>query len=308
MTDLRFERLSDSNLPHVLELYNETFKDPITLDRLRRKYDTSYLGLRHLTYLAYDGGTPVAFYGALPQEFIADGEVFFGVHTCDSITRAGYRGRGVHRDLAEQAYRLMKNHGVRLVYAFHSEATFHACRKLGWSTHARMRGFKIPVAGLPVAALCRRLSSFRPRYDAHLRRVLHAEADPRPFVNSHYREGAMCVRYSPAFFAYKTFSHNAVVSVGPTRAWVKAAGGLMVGDVEFDREDDIVAGVAGLRRLARRLGCHHLLFQTFPGSRLETSLSRHWRGFDTWLVGYRAFDSTLPVDRWRTNFGDLDTF
>jgi GNAT superfamily N-acetyltransferase len=305
---LRFERLGDTNLEDALELYNSVFRKRASLDYLRRKYDTAYTGLKHITYLAYDGSTPVGFYGALPQVFTCDGSDFIGVHTCDSITHPQYQGRGVHRDLALRAYDLMRDHGVKLVYAFHSEATFHACKKLSWSSLQRMRGFRIPVRTLPVATMCQRLPGLVTVFDRRARAVLARFADQTPFVNSNQGEGAMCVRYSPEFFRYKSFSANGVVRAGPIRAWVKVAGGLMIGDLEFVSEADLWAGLPGLQALARRIGCNHILFQTFPGSRLERCLSRRLQSFDSWLVGYLTFDPEVPVDRWLANFGDLDTF
>lgn len=305
----RFERLTDDNLVSVQRLFLEVFHKKISLGTLRRKYDTSYTGLKHLTYLAFDKDRPIAFYGALPQVFSSADETFIGVHTCDSITHPEYQRQGLHGILARRAYTLMQEHGVRFVYAFHSDATLRACAPLGWRTHHRMQVHRISSGIPPVATLFRRMPLLSRLHDQLSLKVLQSHVRSRdPFENSCVRSKAMGVRYSPEFFAYKSFTPNAIVDLGECRAWVRSGPGVWVGDLQFNDPQTLSFCISGLKRLARRLGCGHLLFQTSPGTALNTELNSMYQGADSWIVGWLPFDDNDLPGPWQTNFGDLDTF
>jgi GNAT superfamily N-acetyltransferase len=305
----RFEQLCDDHWVALQGLFLKVFHKRVSLEYLRGKYDTSYTGVKHLTYLAFDGERPIAFYGALPQTFSFGDEKFLGVHTCDSITLPEYQRRGLHGALAQKAYALMRDHGVRFVYAFHSDATLRACAPLGWLTHHRMQVHRIPTGVPPMATAFHRSPLLGRLHDQVARRVLRARASaPDTFKNSAVTTGAMGVRYSPEFFAYKCFTPNGIIDFGGCRAWVRSGSGLWVGDLQFNDSEALGHGIIGLKRLARRLGCGHILFQTSPGTALNDELNSKHQAVDSWIVGWLPFDDDLPAASWQTNFGDLDTF
>ncbi len=308
-SSFRFERLCNNHWEALQSLFLEVFHKRVSVEYLQRKYDTSYTGVKHLTYLAFDGERPIAFYGALPQTFSFGDKTLLGVHTCDSITLPSYQRRGLHGTLAQKAYALMRDHGVRFVYAFHSDATLRACAPLGWQTHHRMQAHRIPTGIPPLATAFHRTSLLGRLHDRLGRRILQSQiSDPNTFDNSAVTRGEMCVRYSAEFFAYKDFTPNAILDFGGCRAWVRSGPGLWVGDLHFDDSESLDQTIIGLKRLARRLGCSHILFQTSPGTALNTELGSRFQGVDSWIVGWLPFDDDLPSGSWQTNFGDLDTF
>ncbi|MEN8162561.1 MAG: GNAT family N-acetyltransferase [Acidobacteriota bacterium] len=308
-SSFRFERLCDDHWPALQDLFLKVFHKQVNIKYLRRKYDTSYTGVKHLTYLAFDDERPIAFYGALPQSFSFGGETFLGVHTCDSITLPEYQRRGLHGTLAKKAYALMRDHGVRFVYAFHSDATLRACAPLGWQTHHRMQAHRIPTGMPPLATAFHRTPLLGRLHDRLGRRVLQGRASaPGTFENSGATSGAMSVRYSAEFFAYKKFTANAIVDFGGCRAWVRSGPGLWVGDLHFEDCKALDHGIVSLNKLARRLGCGHILFQTSPGTALNSELRSRYQGIDSWIVGWLPFVDDLSTDSWQTNFGGLDTF
>jgi GNAT superfamily N-acetyltransferase len=306
--NIQLKRLDDSRLIDVQFLYETIFKKSIALDVLTKKYDTSYLGVKHLTYLAYDSDKPVAFYGALPQLMSSNGETFLAVHTCDSLTLPEYQRQGIHRMLALKAYGLMKEEGVRFVYAYHSENTYHSCKKLDWEAAYTMKAFVIKTGGMPFTKVIRKVKPLKTLSDAYIQKVLKPyRLAPEKFENSNFNDGISQI-YDEPFFKYKCFTSNLIVELEKVRFWLNVSTRVSVGDVNFESETDLLKGIDALKRLTKKIGLNEILFQTTPATALENALSKHYQGFDSWKVGYYLFDKDLRVEAFKGNFGDLDTF
>ena len=304
----RTERLDCSNLKDVQFLYKEIFGKRISLEDLTKKYDTGYTGIKHVTFLAYDGKKPIAFYGALPQRMNYNGESILAVHTCDSLTLPSYQRQGLHKMLALKAYDLMRKEGVRFVYAFHSENTFYSCKKLDWELAYSMRGFAVKAGNFPVAKAVRKFRPLVTLYDNYVRFVLRPfQVASDQFENSNASE-SLCQDYSAAFFDYKSYTNNLVIELGNVKFWLNITSRISVGDVTFETESDLLKGIEKLRKLTSKLGLNEILFQTTPGSKLEKMLSKHFPSFESWRVGYYLLDEALEIDQLRVNYGDLDTF
>lgn len=306
----QYHVLDEQRLADVQYLFREVFRKQVSLDYLRAKYDTSWCGVPPVCFLAYQEGQVVAFYGALPQEFSYRGNRFLAAHTCDSITLPAHQRKGLHKALAERTYARMRAHGIRFVYAFHSENTYHSCKKLHWKEGVTMRGFWVKSGGLPWGKVARKLPLLRQWYQRRTARIL-AQADRADLRQNWHRtpnDGPLEVHYNAKFFAYKSFTPNAALETHGVRFWVQVGAILSVGDAQFDETGQLAQGIEGLKALARRLGLARILFQTAPGFPLNQWMEQHHAGFDTWLVGYLDFESGLPLDHWRMRFGDLDTF
>ena len=63
----RIERLRDDLLPDVQQLLAEVLKKRVSLEYIRKKYDTCYTGHQYVSCIAYDGNQPIAFYGTIPR-------------------------------------------------------------------------------------------------------------------------------------------------------------------------------------------------------------------------------------------------
>ncbi|MFT6209539.1 MAG: GNAT superfamily N-acetyltransferase [Bacteroidia bacterium] len=306
--NIQLKRLDDSRLRDVQFLYETVFKNSISLDVLTKKYDTSYLGVKHLTYLAYDGDKPVAFYGALPQKMNYRGESILAVHTCDSLTLPAYQRKGIHKMLALKAYDLMKQEGIRFVYAYHSENTLHSCKKLDWELAFTMKGFMIKTNRIPIAKAVTKIQLLKAQYNAYALRVLKPfQISDDDFKNSNSNSG-LFQDYNKSFFDYKCFTNNLIIELDNVKFWVKVSNRVSVGDVNFQSESDLLNGIESLKKLTDKLGLNEILFQTSPGTKLEHALSTHFKAFDSWKVGYYLFNKDININEFRGNFSDFDTF
>lgn len=294
--------MTDKDLPAIQYLMREVFGKRYSLEYLAKKYDTAWAGLQNVAYLAFHQDAPVAMYGALAQRFRRGNETLLGVHTCDSFTLSQFQGQGLHRELALQAYETMRSEGVQFVYAYHSEATFHACKKLDWQEGPHLIGYWVET-GKP--AWSRLRNKLQPDF---FPRSFHPHLKKGGMHNSHQKEHVLHVDYAPDFFQYKSFTPNAVISDGKAHFWVKSGAVLMVGDGYAETDSDLKNGVDWLKNLSGKAGFGKILFQAHPESALNRVLPSFSVGFQSWLVGYCPFSETVDWKKWRGNFGDLDTF
>jgi hypothetical protein len=210
--------------------------------------------------------------------------------------------------LALKAYDLMRREGVRFVYAYHSENTFHSCKKLDWQLAFTMKGFLIKTNTVPIAKAVRKIGRLKSRYDDYVLGVLKSfETSQNDFENSNSDSGLYHI-YNLDFFSYKCFTDNLISELESVKFWLNISSRISVGDVRFNSEKDLVNGIEALKKLANKLGLNEILFQTTPGTNLEQVLSKRYDGFESWKVGYCMFDKDMEMGEFRSNFGELDTF
>lgn len=307
--DYEFHQLDDSRFEDVQFIFREVFNKHYSLSYLKAKYDTSWTGVKHLCFLAYANNQPAAFYGAIPQLFIYKGERFLAAHTCDSFTMPAHQRKGLHKQLALRTYEVMKAAGVKFVYAYHSENTYHSCKKLDWKEHVHIRRFFISTGMPPWGKVMRRLPLLRTLHAKLTKQLLQKLSVPATaWQPPPSNKAVMQVDYQPSFFDYKSFTPNAIVNLAGARFWIKAEAVIAVGAVQFDDEQQLEQGLRALKGLARKLGLSRILFQTAPGFPLNQWLEQHYEGYESWLVGHLNFEEDIPLADWEMRYGDLDTF
>ena len=67
MGEYKYKRVDESCYKDLVRLYQDAFKQDTTLAYYQNKFNTDYLGVKHLGFLAYDDkNEPAAFYGVFP--------------------------------------------------------------------------------------------------------------------------------------------------------------------------------------------------------------------------------------------------
>lgn len=309
MTGLRLEPLTEGHLGDLHRLHREVFRTRLSLDELRRKYDTSWAGLTGAAIVAGLGDRTVGFYGAVAQRFRRGDERFTAVQTCDSIVAPDQRGRGLHGTMARACYDRLRPRGVPFVYALHSEATLGACRPLGWQLSHHLELSQAPVATPPVAGLAARSGATWRAWRWWWQRALRPLATSDSGFRSSFADtDRMHVDYAPDYLAYRCFSPNALLRLGTAIAWVRGGGSLWVGDLQAPDDDAHDRAVDALVALARRVGSRRVVFQTSPGGPLAHRLRRRFEPRPGFPVGYLPLAEGVEVEPWGCNLGDLDTF
>lgn len=305
----RFERLTIDHLNDLRFLFHEVLNKRYSNEYLRRKYDTSFTGAQNLTHLAYDGPTPVAFYGVIPTYFSWEGRRYLAAQTCDYLTLPSHQRKGLHRDLSGRAFGLMREHGVKVAFALMSDDSLASGRKLGWTMHGTMQAFVMPAGKVPVAKAVRKFGFADGSYDSFTHWVFRNQTvSASTYINSVLEEGWLGVEYSPEFFSYKNFTNNFHLQLGEVSVWVKADRNLLVGDLNFPSDLALDCALLQLRELAARAGFTEIIIQASPETRLSSYLLERINPVTSWTVGTIDLDSGLPLDRLKCNFGDFDTF
>lgn len=306
-----FHPLGEENLRDVVFLFKSVVRKRVTTAYLRRKYLTPWGHGRMWGFIAYTEADkrPVAMAAALIC-LIRDGDrQIRAAQTMDTLTCAGHTGRGLMTELLRRTITTLKAQEVAVFFGFCNQNSRHAyVKKLGWQHLFNMECYLMPARTLPLEAISRRL-----RLDILWRyfgkKMLEKYKSPvRSFPNALTLEGFGGVLHDEAFFEYKTFTFNHIVELGGMLCWIKAQGGLLIGDVPFSPETDVDRLLQELRRLARRLGLRQVIFQVSPGTRLQQELSVRLRPRGSWAVVADAGESGLELAALRFDYGDVDTF
>ena len=305
LKNIRTERLSEANMPHLRFLYNTIFGKKESLNYLKSKYTTPASESRYLSFLAYAEEKPVAFYGAIPQRFRRGEEISWGAHTCDSLTLPEWQGQGLHALLAKESYALMQEQGFRFVYAYHSENTFHSCKKLGWQVARNLLGCEISISKLPVSGLRHQLGFSR----QNLNKAGVLKNDKSFIENPWSQVGRFWqVDYDLEWFKYKRFSPNGVVQAGPLKAWIRLKTDLWVGAMEAGTPPQIKTALRALIELGRQVGATKILFQMESDSPVLPFLEENNIVFECFRLGYFSWEPDFEIGNYRFNLSDLDTF
>jgi hypothetical protein len=307
MNGVRIERLTDAHFEPVASLFGRVFRRRPRAELLKRKYDTSHTGIRHVSYVAMEGGNAVAFVGMLPQLFALEGRTVLAAQACDYATDPAYRRRGLFRELERRGRDTAVDHGIELVWAWPHDQSLAVSLRSGWSLLETARRTSILVRTVPLARAAFLSRATWSAYSRWARREVSRAfppADGRP--NSLAAEGWLCQRYDAGLERYRCFTTNFRVDLGGVTAWLRIGPQLFVGDLDAPDPASVAASVATLTNLARRIGVQEVMFMTYPGTRLDAALAGILPGTPAW-VGAVA-ETKIPLEQFRVNLADYDTF
>lgn len=302
--DFTYKRLDDDSLKDVQYLFLEVFDKKKSIRYIKNKYNTSYLGLKNICYLAYYDNKPVAFYGAIPQKFTSNSSSILVAHACDSFTLKEFQNKGLHYNLAVKSYELMKAEGIKLVYAYHSENTYFSTKKLCWLEHKKMQRFHFNIPTLPLAKGIKKL---------HLENIYQKICSiylkkHQKFNDTTISSDKLKQEYNNNFIQYKnSFNDHYFIQLNNCNFWIKIEAVLHVGFFTSDSHENFKKAIRKLKKIALCLGINEILFQVLIDSKEYQLLSKVETAKPSWLVGYLPFD-TINLDDLEFNYADLDTF
>lgn len=304
----RYERLSDDRIADVKFLFKKVFKKNVSSEYLLKKYATDYVGVKHMCFLAYHDNMPVAFYGAVPQLFNYDQQLFKVAHACDSITLPSHHRKGLHTNLALRSYDLMRENNIKFVYAMHSEKTLRATKKLGWKVGENMIRYHIPIFTVPIAKVTNRISFLDQAYQKRVKSILSHFKLQTSFLNPLNDKNWLSQAYSDSFFDYKNFSPNHLIEVKGVKMWLKVQSIIHVGAFQSESVLKLKAAITDLIKIGKKIGATEIQFHTSDQTVQNSQLNQLHSGLNSWTVGYLDLDSALPLEKFKLNYGDHDTF
>lgn len=301
----RLKQVDDSDLPAIKSLFLKVFNKKVSLKYVKNKYNTSYLGIKYICTIAYHNITPIAFYGAIPQEFKNKNKVIFGAHACDSFTLNNHQRKGLHYELAKLAYSLMQQNNIAFVYAFHSENTYQSTKKLDWKEHIHLNRYHIKIPTLPIAKIVNKLN-FNSIYQIFFKQKTTIDILKKINYTS---SNLFTVNYSPAFIDYKnSFNTHYFISLNQCVFWIKTEAIIHVGLCYAPSKDALQKALKKLKRKALLLGFSEILFQVDSNSEINSQLRVLYSPKQSWLVGYLPFKESINFNNFIFSYADLDTF
>lgn len=303
------ERITAGNLHRLLPLFESVYRKKISVENLRRKYDTDYTGKSWYGHLAFnDKNEPIAFNGCFPYRVQYNGVTEIAAQFGDSMTRADWLRKGLFSQLTSQTEALLVADGISFAFGFpnkNSESPY--VKNLNWKMQEPLCGFKIPVSSVPVGKILNKIGikTSKEKTERILAPFLVSE---KIFPNSLAEPGAATLIHDEAFYQYKTYTPNFITSFGSTRVWLKVENFMAVGDIGTDDEQELLHVIKGLKQLATKLALPEIVLQFSPGTKKEQILRRHFPSFTSLPVGVKNFSSKIPLEKLKFCFGDFDTF
>lgn len=306
--NLRFERLSDDNLHHLVSLFQAVYKKKLPVSYFRQKYDTAFLKPPKYGYFAFDRDIPVAFSGMIPYLMEYEGKQELSVQTCDSMTHPSYGRMGLFKTVAEKSYKDLKADGISFIWSFPNEASVGAAtKKLNWQLTPEMTGYRIPIMNKYAGYAIRKANEIFYGNNS-LQKIFEQELTEQFPEHSLKGCGYVTTVRNRDFYKYKTFAGNLFVKICGIKIWLKQNGSLFVGDMDNITADELQTVIIELKKKAIVCGATDIYFQSHSGSEIQNSFHSLYPNFSTWKLVYHPLNTSFPIDKIRVTMGDLDSF
>lgn len=304
----QFEALNDDNIHHLITLYKKVFGTDYSLDFIKSKYQNDYTGIAAQGHFAFYEEKPVAFHGAIPVIMQQEGQHELCAQYGDAMTIKSHAGNGLFTILGNKTDLLLKELGVRFVWGFPNQnSEYGYVNKLQWNGNERMQCYILKLSSISKEQILRKSKIFHHSNQEGIKRKLSRLITEKKELHSVKSDHGGIDR-SVDFYRYRSFTPNYIITINDTKVWIKPQGGLLIGDMEIQSEQQALNTVAALKDLGKKLGLHQLVFQASPNSDLNKILQLHYQAIDSWLIGFKNFTSSLDLSRLQFTYGDLDTF
>jgi hypothetical protein len=299
------KQMEEKDLPAVKELFLKVFQKKVSINYLKNKYNTSYIGIRYICSIAYHKEKPIAFYGAIPQKFSKKKQEILVAHACDSYTLKNYQGQGLHYELAKFSYQIMKEKDIKFVYAFHSENTYQSTKKLEWEEYTYINRFHLKIKTLPISKILNKLglnNAYKIFYESKTSRENLLKIKNQNIDN--FKQV-----FNTQFISYKNnFNNHYFIKIEGCIFWVKIDAIMLVGLFYAPDEILLKSAIQKLKIKAFFLGIPEIIFQIQPYSSADLQLQKVVVPKKSWLIGYLKFDSNIKIDDFTFTYSDLDTY
>ena len=312
MNRYSFKKLDANCIQDLIPIYADAFGIEVSVDFLHAKQNTSFTGLEHVGFIAYDEqNQPAAFYGVYPCLLEYRGEKYLVAQSGDTMTHSKHVGKGLFTQLAQKTYEYCKENGFHLVYGFPNENSFPGfVKRLGWSHFDDMTPYLVRVKCIPWIRLKNSFKLPQALHDKWCNFVLNRLKKGQPFKSSASAFETPVVDHSAELFAYKTYSKNYLVQLNGMNLWLKFDDTfLQIGDFETGSEAAFEQTIKRLKRLAFFLGLPHLRFQTSSSTEGERLFQKYGIPMEiNYPVGGINFTNTIPLEKLKFTGADNDTF
>ncbi|MBI5371248.1 MAG: GNAT family N-acetyltransferase [Sphingobacteriales bacterium] len=233
-----FIRVTAAHYPLLTELYADAFGSRLTVEDIRRRYDTLALGGEHVAFMALHTAshTPAAYYGVFPHQVFREKERILVAQSGDTMTHSAHRKKGLFVILARLTYAECEKKGIRYIYGFPNDNSLPGFLKhLQWkeTDHVTRYDLKLKWKTFPLSRLSRKSSLLR-KWQLSLaknlfRKYRSAPADcfHNPLKNGYYR-----VYRDRAYLQYKETPDKLFIRVEGVSFWIRLTDVIWIGEID----------------------------------------------------------------------------
>lgn len=309
--EYRIERIGPDHYGHLVKLIHRCFGRTVTLSSVKAKFDTSMFGARDIGFMAFaSSGQPAAYYGVFPIQVTMNGQQHLAAQSGDTMTDPDHQRKGLFTRLARKTYDLAATEGVRFVFGFPNENSYHGfASKLNWTFTGRLREFRTRTGGVPLCEFAGRFPWSRPLYGSFLSRKLGSITVEQGIDDlGGMRPGQVCVSRTENFLRYKSAGGARMIRFMGFTMLIRAEVHLFVGDVMEFAPERIREFQRTLIQLGRRLACGQVVLTLSTNHWLFPILALGPPPVESLPIGHVDLSSHLPIDHMAYSRADLDTF
>jgi GNAT superfamily N-acetyltransferase len=312
MHPYRFERLNETNLHHLIRLYNDCFGLKISLSFLQKKYNTTAFGSLFIGFIAFENETNelAGYYGVFPISCSLNGKKIKAAQSGDTMTHPKHQGKGLFTQLAKATYELAASEGMCFVYGFPNKNSYRGLVKLNWNFYNEVNCYTLKTGVLPFDKLAKKINAFSVLYQAYVKNCLSPLLVDTYFENSipQQNPGTGYVVHDPAFFAYKTYYTFYRIKINNTNCVIKIDGKMWIGDIAYSTKADYLKTVAALLQLAKKLGCATVQFSLFNGTFYDKIMQEHYPVTSKLHAGFFDLNKGVAAENFAYQALDFDTY
>lgn len=303
-------RANKENIGDLGRIFKESRGIDVSVEYLRRKFDTHYTGKTYFAHFAYDQeGNPAAFFCLFPCFLRVDGKKVLAGQSADIITHHLHQRKGLFGMLGKATEELAAAEGMDYLFAFPNDNSFPGfTRSLHWHEINQFQVHAFRSGALPIyRALTKfKLYGLYARWSKFILKKATAPqdgfegADMASNANVHWREAG--------YFSYKQYNPSFMITLDGMKIWAKIEGRLVVGDIQLLKPIQVETVIAGINKLCRNLGLEEWIMETSKGAYWDNK----FKGMSELREGVRIVYKNLrkPTDVLSLNFvgSDADVF
>lgn len=307
-------RLTNENMASLIPLYKDAFGQDKTLEQIKAKFDTAFLGMKNLAFMAVDKqGTVAGFYAVFPFKYSIGGKEMVLAQVGDLMTHSQHRRKGLYIHLANVTHPVAYAEGVDLIVTFPHVQVMSSylgfVNRLDFVHTHTLHGYYIKVNAAPLAFALNKIGVTKKLYKAYSNFILGLFTDTKtPYVEEvpvSYGE----VENTAGFIRYKKgYSGSRMVKMKGQLFWVKVSGNvLQVGAIQRLKGHNFADTLGALKKLAFLLGIRVVQFDTSPGTYWDAEFIKHYQPIDSFKVTILN-PKGLNLDNFKFSLGDIDSF
>jgi hypothetical protein len=261
-----FKRITPELLVDLNRIFIETKGSGYNIEYLSNKFNTLFLGISYVGYLAYsENNEPAAFYGVFPCLMEQNGETFLVAQSGDTITHIDHQKKGLFIELAKRTYELCIELSIKLVFGFPNENSYPGfIRKLNWLDFGAFQTFQVRLKNIPVKRILEKLNlPFESLYLKPILSIFTKRISSSDFKFNVYNR-TMHIKHDSGFLKYKNSNSVFFITYKSWKILFSINGSsLIVGYLEKESTHIKSDAFSTLKKLGIMLGVDEVRFDFF---------------------------------------------